>query len=278
MLRVYRAGWRTLSDVLYEIDVLLHLERKGIPVSTPVPRRDGSLVREVLAPEGPRIAVLFTFAPGREPHDEPGYDDRYGRAVASLHDALDDFSSLHPRFSLDFDHLLDQPLAAIRPLLQHRPDEWQYVEQLAERLHARLEALPLERLETGVCHGDFHGGNAHVDGETITFFDFDCCGPGWRAYEVAVFRWNASSLRRRAEPPWEEFLAGYTAVRPLADLDLAAVSIFVAIRHIWWVGLQCGDVRDWGLAFRGDRFFDQQLRFLKTWERRHLKEKRGRQR
>jgi len=254
------------------------LARQGITVSTPVPPRDGTFLRELAAPEGPRSAVLFTYAPGRETYTEEGITQRYGRAVAAVHGATDDFSTPHQRFSLDLDHLLNQPLAAIRPFLRHRPDDWRYLEQLGERLRERAEALPLECLETGFCHGDFHGGNAHVDGETITFFDFDCCGHGYRAYDVAVFRWEAANSRKRAEAYWTEFLEGYTAVRPLGELDLAAVPLFVALRHVWWVGLHCGNVRDWGIGRRDDRFFDRQLRFLKRWERRHLKERRRRRR
>jgi Ser/Thr protein kinase RdoA (MazF antagonist) len=32
------------------------------------------------------------------------------------------------------------------------------------------------------------GPYARATGETLTFFDFDLCGWGWRAYDVAVFR------------------------------------------------------------------------------------------
>jgi Ser/Thr protein kinase RdoA (MazF antagonist) len=267
MLRVYRTGWRTPSDILYEMDVLNHLAGKGVPVSTPVARRDGSFVRELRAQEGPRPAALFTYAPGKEAYTEEDYPQRYGSAVAAVHNAMDDFHSPHRRFSLDLGHLLDQQLAAIRPLVHHRPEDWQYFAQLGEKLRQRVTALPVEQLETGYCHGDFHGGNAHVDGETLTFFDFDCGGPGWRAYEIAVFLWNAVLAKKEeAEPRWAAFLEGYTAVRPLKALDLAAVPLFVAIRHLWWMGLQCGNARDWGYGDRGDRFFDRGLTFLREWE------------
>jgi Ser/Thr protein kinase RdoA (MazF antagonist) len=47
-----------------------------------------------------------------------------------------------------------------------------------------------EDLEVGSCHGDLHGWNAHIDQNmALTVYDFDCCGVGWRAYDIAVFRW-----------------------------------------------------------------------------------------
>lgn len=271
MLRVYRTGWRTAADIGYELDVLQHLARKGVAVSTPVPGRDGRLVRVLPAQEGPRPAVLFTYAPGRAAFDVAGYPGRYGRAVAAVHNAAADFRSRHRRFRLDLRHLLDAPLAAVLPFLTHRPEDQRRLTVLAETLRRRVAALPADALETGFCHGDLHGGNAHLEGETITFFDFDCCGPGWRAYELAVYRWDTSSGDPdRAAADWAEYLAGYTAVRPLRDLDLAAVPLFVAVRHFWWLGLQCGNARDWGIGYREDRFFDHQLRVFDAWEAAHL--------
>jgi len=64
-LRVYRARWRTLPDILYELDVLKHLERKVFAAARPVSRFDGSLVAELAAPEGTRYAALFTEVPGK---------------------------------------------------------------------------------------------------------------------------------------------------------------------------------------------------------------------
>lgn len=39
ILRVYRLGWRSLSDLLYELDMLLHLHRKEVPVSFPLVKK-----------------------------------------------------------------------------------------------------------------------------------------------------------------------------------------------------------------------------------------------
>src|SRR5581483_8531048 len=107
--------------------------------------------------------VLFTYAPGIHPPYPPSAEDcrRYGRAVAEVHNGLEDFSSLHPRFALDAGYLIEQPLRAILPFLEHRPADQAYLQQLADQLTARV-ALVDETLERGACHGDFHGGNCHV--------------------------------------------------------------------------------------------------------------------
>jgi Ser/Thr protein kinase RdoA (MazF antagonist) len=84
--------------------------------------------------------------------------------------------------------LILSPVESVGPFLADRTGDREYLLKLANRLVAKLEALPMSSLEEGFCHGDHQGWNAHIkeDG-TLTFFDFDCCGPGWRAYDIAAF-------------------------------------------------------------------------------------------
>ena len=81
----------------------------------------------------------------------------------------------------------------IRPFLTHRPEDLRFIEIFKEELLDVLLNIPRDELDYGFCHGDFHGLNAHKNNKGITFFDFDCCGFGWRAYDIAVFRWGPAS-------------------------------------------------------------------------------------
>src|SRR5688572_22393843 len=65
ILRAYRRQWRSLSEILYECDLLLFLRQQGIAVSVPVARRDGRMTAALEAPEGSRHIALFTYAPGQ---------------------------------------------------------------------------------------------------------------------------------------------------------------------------------------------------------------------
>src|ERR1700752_4084833 len=110
ILRVYRSGCRSVSEILYELDVLLFLQRENHAVSVPLPRKDGSLIHPVIAPEGKRYVALFTNAPGNEPAyeaDEEKEAYQYGKAVARLHTATEKFQSPYQRFVIDLSHLLD---------------------------------------------------------------------------------------------------------------------------------------------------------------------------
>src|SRR6266545_4573647 len=67
ILKVYRAGWRSRSEIDYELDVLAHLTAKGVAVAPALPRRDGQRIGVLRAPEGDRYAVLFQYAEGAKP-------------------------------------------------------------------------------------------------------------------------------------------------------------------------------------------------------------------
>ena len=274
-LRVYRRGLRSLSDVGYELDVLNHLHRKGVAVARPLPRQDGSLIRELPAPEGTRYAVLFTEAEGKEPsykQDPKGMAFKYGQAVARMHNALQDFTSQHVRLSADLDYLIHTPLKNIQPLLSHRADDWTYVQRFADTVRQRIVDLPIGALERGACHSDLQGFHAHIapDG-TMTFYDFDFCGYGYRAYDLAVFRWSAR-LDDQEDVWWEPYLRGYRGERSVNELDVRAVPLFICGRHVWHMGLHTANARSYGYGGLNDAYFDRRMAWLRDLEADYLTE------
>jgi Ser/Thr protein kinase RdoA (MazF antagonist) len=144
-----------------------------------------------------------------------------------------------------------------------------YLHRLAAWLRRRIARLAARGLDWGFCHGDAFGGNCVLDGEvatgTLTHFDFDDCGPGWRAYDLAAYRWIlAWRAGGAAGRRWRECLRGYRAVRPLAAADVAAVPLFVAARELWVLGQNARAT----VALRGEWLFDvgPRIRFLQRWE------------
>lgn len=272
MLRIYAAGTRTDDDVQFELAALRHLHQKGVSVAVPIRRRDGEWFGTIDAPEGPRQQVLFTYASGREAYEEAGYPERLGRSIAELHTASDDFQSPFTRFHIDEHILLDRPLRWVEPLLKDRPADWQALHNIAARLQQHL-ATHFQRggLSWGFCHGDALGSNAHLEADTLTHFDFNDCGLGWRAYDLASFLWiktwrNAQTV----ETEWAEYLKGYRAVRPLSSADLDVVPIFVGLREFWIMGQQAHAATQRGLWWVQDRFFAQRIEFLRKWEQQHF--------
>jgi len=274
ILRAYRTGWRTLSDILYEVDVLNHLGRTGIPVSLPLAQRDRTFVHTLLAPEGPRHLVLFTYAPGAPPNRHDATDSySHGKALAALHNATDGFSSDYARGALDLDYLISQSLQAIQSLHSSSAADWDYLQALSARLRLQIQQLSIQGLDWGVCHGDCHMLNEHVsEDRTIIFFDFDCCAAGWRAYDLAIVRWSEGFYHMDPDDVfWQAFLKGYREQRPLAEANLASIPAFVAIREIWHTALIARLQPSSGLQ-GCDRMFQRTLRLLRAWETTRLKQ------
>lgn len=269
VLRVYRANWRTTSEISFELDSLIHLHEEGVSVSIPLPRKNKEYILSIKCIEGIRHLVLFTHAPGKVlTYENDEQCIQYGRAVAAVHAATAGFTSRHSRSVLDLDHLIHFPMKSIQSYLSGRVQDLEYIDALSKRLLTKLESLEMNRLEWGFCHGDLHGGNVNVSKDNImTVYDFDCCGYGWRAYDTSIFRWSALLQDKEAER-WNLFLKGYAEIRELKEADMKATALFIGVRHIWLMGLHAANVYQWG--WPDDDYYERQMKFLRKWEAMYL--------
>jgi Ser/Thr protein kinase RdoA (MazF antagonist) len=128
-------------------------------------------------------------------------------------------------------------------------------------------------LNWGVCHGDWGSAKIHIsDGAKGTALDFDLCGPGWRAYDLATIQ--GVGIDDNTGRIWASFMKGYTEIRSLAAEDLAAVALFHATCHLVMLGNYAANATDWGALRLGDSLLDRELVFFREWEAQHLRGKR----
>jgi Ser/Thr protein kinase RdoA (MazF antagonist) len=269
-LRVYRFGryWiQGEADYRFELDWLDFLHARGLPVSYPISRRDGELLGQVAAPESARCWALFSFAEGRlfDPPD-PTQSYLIGRKMAEIHRASSDFVPRHPRFRSDLEFLLDQPVAWISQVVgRSREEDVAFITRLALQLKERIRGLEISGDGWGIIGGDFNGGNQHFTAANVlTFFDFDLCGYGWRAHDLAVFFRNA---RLRGSPPElsAALLEGYQSVRTLSPAERRAIPFFTMIRQIWRLGVRCSEVDVSGDEWLEEGYWDRMVGALRQW-------------
>lgn len=264
-LKSYRTNWRTLEDIQYEMDVLNHLKNKNFASTKPVQTISGDYYYPVNAPEGIRHLVLLTVAPGyliSYDHEPEKISKQYGQAVAQMHNALDDFFSSHQRFPLDLDFFTVEPLKTIEPFLEGHSEDWKFIQNFANTLREKLINLPEFNLELGFCHGDLQGYHANVSPDgTLTFFDFDCGGFGYRAYDLAVFLW-CCRLEDAVSTRWEPFIQSYKSQRKLNPLDEMAIPLFVCARYLWHIGVHTRNTPDWGIDIINDEYIKDHLERL----------------
>lgn len=268
VLRISRSGCRSLSEIHYELELLSHLKTRGVAVPQPISGKHGEPVLKLRAPEGTRFLVAFRYQEGALMSWENQEQSKLaGRVAGMLHSASDGFSSRYERSPLDLELLIDAPMAAIRPFLEDRPQDWSFLRTFAAKLRSALLAAS-EGLDWGVCHGDLGASNMLVSTDsTVTLLDFDFCGPGWRAFDLAHVwsRLAPSGSSRPADSKWDawdSFVKGYTDVRPLQDVDRESLGIFHIINHLFFLGLHARNARYWGLLRISDEYLSGELAFF----------------
>ncbi len=253
------------AQVKSESEFITHLSKAGVPVAAPFAARDGALFVKAHAPEGEREAILFHALEGRDPQaNDAGDAWANGKTLALLHTAAETFHSDSASYRLDLDHLLHRPLTRIKDSgLVKDADVLKDFETIAQRTAVAIEKLG--DLTWTYCHGDCHGFNARINdaGEAV-FFDFDDGGPGYLAYDLAVFLWAKVSFGRQLTPMWHAFLGGYRSIRAITPNDFEAALRFVIVRHFWLMGEHASRAQEWGSNPTG--WIRQQMQFLTSWE------------
>jgi len=270
IFRVYRADRRNRSEIAFELDVLNYLNENDVNASIPIARKDGNFINEFWVTEGVKHGVIFSFAEG---HEKPIHtvEDSYlfGKSVAHIHKVTEHFSSEHARKNLDLEYLIDRPLDIIKLHMEHRLEDYHFIHKRISELKEQLANKIEEGLDWGICHGDLHGNTnaAFTDDGQLTHYDFDICGYGWRAYDIAEFRLareiHSGHDKGEIERLWQAFLNGYRQVRNLSRNDVEAVSIFVVLRQLWLFSLCFTESELIGGADFDDGFIDSKMEYFK---------------
>ena len=270
VLRLSCRRTRGEADFASETEFLTYLDSVGVPVAVPVPAQDGALFICGLLPEGRRPVVLFRHIGGRSPKSGSATDARaQGVTLARIHAAAENYAGgKAAHYRLDLDHLLHRHVASVTGIKSLATKTQEYLRDLASRLSASVAAAG--QLSWTLCHGDCHGGNARIAedgpraGQAI-FFDFDDGGPGYLAYDLAVYLW-ANAFLQRELAMWHAFIDGYRSIRSITAADFDALHLFVPIRHIWLMGEYAGRIAEWGSEAVPVEWLAKQVDLLKAWE------------
>lgn len=266
---------RGAPNLHFEAQALEHLAAHGCAVSRCLPAADGAVAIKATLPEGERALALFEYIEGEATSESTEDIQAFARGLAALHAAGESYQGIASTYTLDLDYLLLRPLERLVGAPTMTSDLRPQFEELARRLHHRIEAMgPLAHV---LCHGDAHGSNNFVvrdaDGRReAAFFDFDEAGPGFLAYELAVFPWSMYPRPPDAvvgDPMverWRRFIGAYREARPVADADLAAIVPFMAVRQFWLLGEYAGRVPVWGSQAMPTDYLHRQVAMLRQWE------------
>lgn len=265
VLRVAHRHWRSLEDVIFELEFLDFLHDREVPVAYPLRTHDGRLAIEIQAPEGIRAAALFIYAPGEIPLGDlsTAQSWRLGTALARVHRVSHEFQATVQRDDLTLEYLLDRSLDTIAPFLQRNPEDCDYVYGVVNDLRSSLMHLPTDRPYWTICWGDPHSGNAHFTDEgLITMFDFDQCGYGWRAFDLAKFL-NVSLRTGISLKVREAFLGGYQSIEPIEPFEIDALQALTLTAHFWSWAIAVNAARVHNYSRLDDTYFTRRIAQIK---------------
>jgi Ser/Thr protein kinase RdoA (MazF antagonist) len=177
----------------------------ALEISRPFADRRGRTFSEVKLPDGTlRLIAVVAPAVGRELAETTADYRRAGAALSDLH-RQSGLATLAPNREVLSDLRDKQTVAMIAnrsPLVAGA-----IIERFDE-----LESLDANKLigPMGFCHGDVRQANMRIEGERVTFFDFDECGRGPQWLDVAAIAlWLEVHPYDDPSALWRAFLGGY---------------------------------------------------------------------
>jgi Ser/Thr protein kinase RdoA (MazF antagonist) len=224
-------------------------------VSRCLPAANGDIAIDVSLPEGCRSLILFEYLDGEATGNATEDIEAFAHGLAALHTAGESYRGIESVYTLDLEYLLHRPLQRLLRAPTMTVELRAQFEMLGQRLHDRI--VSPGALQEVLCHGDAHGQNNFVvrrsDGRCeARFFDFDEAGPGILAYELAVYSWwlhprtPGGEFSDEKKTQCRQFLNAYREVRPISDVDVAAIAPFMSVRQFWLLGEFAGRIPVWG--------------------------------
>ncbi|MFN8347529.1 MAG: phosphotransferase [Spirosomataceae bacterium] len=268
VFRVYSFGWRTKRDIEEEIRLLNLLRQNGVPVSYPIPDKNGNFIHEIPAPEGRRFGVLFSFAEGGKIRNfTPETSNTIGVAMAHFHQTTQNLSL--ERVHYDAETLLLAPLRRIKTFFAPTSESMLFLETATHALVQKFSEINRKNLRSGTVHLDIWFDNMHItpDG-AITLFDFDFCGNGWQALDLAYFQvqlFNTTTDTEEYQRKRELFFEGYESINRISDEEKGLIPYLAVSLWFFYLGVQCQRFDDWGNLFISEDYFKRFIGIIQKW-------------
>ncbi len=267
VVRVYCHNWRTKAEIQEELNLLNVLKTHTLSISTPIPDKNGNLIQEIVAPEGLRYVVLFTFAKGEKmrfmTHETCS---AIGSMMAKIHTIT--AAKKINRINYTSDVLLNKAYDKLNLFFPEDLNEMKYLKQISSTIAKRFETIALSEGQKGIVHLDIWYDNLSVNKvNEITIFDFDNCGNGSLILDIGYFckqLFFIESDKKEYETKVESFLDGYKKERNLSEEELDLIAEAGASIFVFYLGVQAQRF-DWSNIFLTENYLKMFVGRIKNW-------------
>lgn len=258
IFRIYSLNWRTKTEIEEEINLLKKLKENAIPVSSPLPDKESNYIQALKAPEGDRLAVLFTLAPGeKQPVLPAETHSQVGQIMARFHSLTQDQQLNRADYTPEV--LLVDPLQKLSAFLGSHSEEMNFMRSAQAYLLKELADADIPQIRKGIVHLDIWPDNLHITKDNkVTFFDFDFCGNGWLCLDIAYYILQLHNTEKYEatdyQPKVDAFIAGYESVTPLSPEEKRLLPLLGVSLYFFYLGVQCQRYDNWSNSFLSEHY------------------------
>lgn len=220
ILRLTHESHRSREEVGAELQWLLDLRQRGLPVPDVLPSGRGALSEIADSAAGKFIVACFERVEGCTPDPRtPEFwrDEMFeqlGALIARLHQAS--YEAHWRPATLGRRTFRDE--SVVQNFHLYIPAEQTKVHDAFDRVLARLDRLPRTRDVFGLIHADLNHANFVIAPSGLKIFDFDDSDYSWFAYDllVPIFHFPLDEpelMQQRATKAFRALLRGYGGVR-----------------------------------------------------------------
>ena len=236
------------------VDIQVFLQKQGLPVPPVLPSKNG--MPYVRTDGG--LLILYDFINGAE--SVPANDaEAAGALVGQLHRAMRDYPGT--LLQKDKHFYVGRYIDLLRKKQYKKADAFA---EYGDALWEKVKDLP-----RSYCHGDMHPGNMLKTPEgKLYLLDFDTSCSGFPMYDIALFcnQTNYFKYNKRGHEKsrvmLHRFLPAYEKHHAVSAREINAFYDLIALSHF---ALQATIIELYGINCVDDKFFDQQLDWLRRW-------------
>jgi len=231
-LRLNINSTRVASNILAETQWVRGLVRiPAINVPAPIATLDDQFVVSALHQDSGQMiyGVMYSWLEGEEIGDEPTLDQLHtvGRAMALLHENSSNFILSNgaelPTFNDFFWGTQDYLFSSKSTLI---PKDRELIEKARDLIMMYTDEL-YATSAVHIIHADLHGWNLMWHEDQLFIFDFDDCGYGVEAQDIAVALYYLDTPEQDAA-----LLDGYKSIRPLPVYSEKAMKALLLQRRL----------------------------------------------
>jgi Ser/Thr protein kinase RdoA (MazF antagonist) len=256
-------------EINEELRLLTLLKENNISVSYPIPDKSGNYLQMVYAPEGPRYAVLFSYAQGMKIRNiSEEICSSIGTLIGKIHKATID--QKFQRVDYDVQTLTKLPYQLAASYFSEKLPEMEFIKSAGKHLATLFEgAADSGNLRSGAVHLDLWYDNMNItDDSAITIFDFDFCGNGWLLLDIAYFNlqlFNTEPDLELFEKKSAAFFKSYENITPISAEERALLPNAGLAIWIFYLGVQVQRFDNWSNIFLSENYLKHFIGVIRKW-------------